>query len=194
MIEEEDVKKSEVVFQILKDAEYSAHVPEPQEVLKLLVRAMQVGSNQDMIYAMAYLVRNKGIIHMHDQLYELLSHEIASVREGILLLIVCCGHERGATIYSSKRFMEKYFSLALDENIEVRRCAFRMLHKGGENIMNIESVDRLLEMLRLLPNDKSTKDAISLINYILESDSIPTQIEEKYKKVLDGKLKEIENT
>jgi len=186
-LEHEEIKKSGAAYQILSEPEYTKYLPEAKDILMLMVRTMEKGRDQSVIYSMAPLVRNTGIIHLQDEVYELLSHDFISVREGILLLIICCGHEIGAPEYSSHKFMEKYYSLALDEDLEVRRCAFRILEKGGKYIMNPDNVDKLLGILNELPKDKSAMDAMTTINYILDSIPYQPQIEDYYKKALEEK-------
>ena len=182
-----DPQISEAAYHIFGECISKDFLPSATETLDLYVSALSKQQESYITNYVSGIAYKTGIHLLTNRLYDLLQHEIPSVREGILGLIIGLYHRKQVSFaaFMSPQMVDRYWDLTNDLNSKVVIMAIRMISIIGFEQKKKNYIDLLLEIARKTQDEHIRSAAIRSINDILEAIPYQYQIESFYLEVLE---------
>ncbi len=178
---------AEAAYSIFGECISKEFLPSATETLDLYVIALSKQRESYITNYVSGIASKTGIHLLTNQLYDLLQHEIPSVREGILGLIIGLYHRKQVSFaaFMSPQMVDRYWNLTNDPNSKVSIMAIRMISIIGFEQKRENYIDLLLEIAGKTQDENILSAAIRSINDILEVIPYQFQIEPLYLEVLE---------
>ena len=183
-----DPKESEAAFHILSNSDkYGKYLPGCEELLGLFVKALEKGSNLNIVYSMSGIVRNVNDKNAARQIVAHLSHEHPQVLEGILIVISHLVDEekiKNKKAFYSKHSKKRYIALIDHPKEKVVEHALKVIQKIGKLAKEQTYIGLLLDKINFEHDKMTNLYLMWAINHILPVVKYDKRITESFLPAL----------
>lgn len=185
---EADPDISEAAMAIFGKFISTESLPSAAETLDIFKKAAPKKRDLNIALSMCDIAAKNGMYLFVDELFNLLYHELHTVREGTLIFINHAYKCNGIGIekFKTPKMTKRFWELTNDPNTDVVLSAIRLLSKIGREQKRINYIDKLLDVISR--NDRNYKiklEAMEAINIMLHQVPYQNQIEALYIMALE---------